>query len=142
MQLLIPGRPPLRPWNGNFFPPGEYRRLAETLNTNRWMELVEQHFENDMLPPNQAAIQISLQNTAPLGSIDSSILKEEGIVFKRIDAPYVAGRPSSGGAQLKHQFCATLSAIVGAINARRSIEIKLWSDKGLVSAGNVTIWLV
>jgi bifunctional non-homologous end joining protein LigD len=40
---------------------------------------------------------------------------------------------------LKHKFYATLSAIVGTINARRSIEIKLFKDKRLVSAGNVTI---
>lgn len=76
MQLFIPGRPPLRPWNGNFFPPGEYRRLADTLNVNRWIELVEQHFVRDVLPPNQPAIQLSLQSTAPLGLVDSSILKD------------------------------------------------------------------
>ncbi len=64
---------------------------------------------------------------------------KEGIVFKRTDAPYVAVRPSSAGTQVKHKFCATLSAIVGAINGKRSIEIKLWSDKDLVKAGNVTI---
>ena len=63
----------------------------------------------------------------------------EGIVFKRTDAPYVEGRPSSGGTQLKHKFYATLSAIVGTVNAKHSIEIKLFDDKGLVTAGNVTI---
>jgi bifunctional non-homologous end joining protein LigD len=65
--------------------------------------------------------------------------KKEGIVFKRMDAPYVAGRPAGGGTQLKHKFYATLSALVGAINAKRSIEIKLFNDRGLVSAGNVTV---
>jgi bifunctional non-homologous end joining protein LigD len=64
---------------------------------------------------------------------------KEGIVFKRKDAPYVPGRPNSGGTHLKHKFYATLSAIVGTINAKRSIEIKLFNGKGLVSAGNVTI---
>jgi bifunctional non-homologous end joining protein LigD len=64
---------------------------------------------------------------------------KEGIVFKRTDAPYVAGRPNSGGTQLKHKFYATLSALVGTINAKRSIEIKLFNDTGLVTAGNVTI---
>jgi bifunctional non-homologous end joining protein LigD len=70
------------------------------------------------------------------------MLKEqgkEGIVFKRCDASYVAGRPSSGGMQLKHKFYATLSALVGTINAKRSIELQLFADSGLVSAGNVTI---
>ena len=64
---------------------------------------------------------------------------KEGIVFKRIDASYVAGRPNSGGTQLKHKFYATLSALVGAINRQRSIELQLFNDTGLVTAGNVTI---
>ncbi|MEI6197760.1 MAG: WGR domain-containing protein, partial [Verrucomicrobiota bacterium] len=36
----------------------------------------------------------------------------EGIVFKRLDAPYTPGRPNSGGAQLKFKFVATVSAVV------------------------------
>jgi bifunctional non-homologous end joining protein LigD len=65
--------------------------------------------------------------------------KKEGIVLKRTDAAYVAGRPNSGGTQLKHKFYATLSACVGAINSKRSIEIQLLGDWGFVTAGNVTI---
>ncbi len=64
---------------------------------------------------------------------------KEGIVFKRLDAPYTPGRPNSGGAQLKHKFYATLSAVVAKINAQRSIEIRLLGKDGWVSAGNVTI---
>lgn len=64
---------------------------------------------------------------------------KEGIVFKRIDALYTAGRPNSGGDQLKHKFYATVSALVGTINAKRSIEIQLFNQSGLVTAGNVTI---
>jgi bifunctional non-homologous end joining protein LigD len=64
---------------------------------------------------------------------------KEGIVFKRVDAPYVAGRPNSGGTQLKHKFYATLSALVGTLNAQRSIEIKLLNGSRWVTAGNVTI---
>ena len=64
---------------------------------------------------------------------------KEGIVFKRVDAAYVAGRPNSGGTQLKHKFYATLSALVGTINRQRSIEIQLFNQSGLVTAGNVTI---
>jgi bifunctional non-homologous end joining protein LigD len=36
---------------------------------------------------------------------------KEGIVLKRLDAPYTPGRPYSGGAQLKHKFYATLSRL-------------------------------
>lgn len=63
----------------------------------------------------------------------------EGIVFKRLDAPYTPGRPSSGGPQLKHKFCASLSAVVAQLNAQRSVEIRLLGKDGWVTAGNVTI---
>jgi bifunctional non-homologous end joining protein LigD len=71
-----------------------------------------------------------------------TMLKEqgkEGIVFKRVDALYKPGRPSSGGDQLKHKFYATASALVGSINNKRSIELRLFGDAGPVAAGNVTI---
>jgi bifunctional non-homologous end joining protein LigD len=63
----------------------------------------------------------------------------EGVVFKRLDAPYTPGRPNSGGTQLKHKFYATLSAIVAKVNDQRSVELKLRKDKEWVPAGNVTV---
>jgi bifunctional non-homologous end joining protein LigD len=63
----------------------------------------------------------------------------EGIVFKRLDAPYVPGRPNRGGPQLKFKFVATLSAVVAKINDRRSVELSLVKGRSLVSCGNVTI---
>jgi bifunctional non-homologous end joining protein LigD len=63
----------------------------------------------------------------------------EGIVFKRLDAPYTPGKPNSGGAQLKFKLVATLSAVVAKINARRSVEIGLFQGRSLVSCGNVAI---
>ncbi len=71
-----------------------------------------------------------------------AMLKEggkEGIVLKRIDAPYTAGRPNTGGTQFKHKFYATLSAVVSSINRQRSVEIQLFGETDLVTAGNVTI---
>jgi len=65
--------------------------------------------------------------------------RKEGVVFKRLDAPYTPGRPNSGGTQLKYKFCATLSAVVARINAQRSVEIRLLNGDGWVPAGNVTI---
>jgi bifunctional non-homologous end joining protein LigD len=65
--------------------------------------------------------------------------KQEGAVFKRLNAPYTPGRPSSGGPQLKHKFYATLSAVVGAINEQRSVELRLFNGQTWQSAGNVTI---
>lgn len=63
----------------------------------------------------------------------------EGVVFKRIDAPYTPGRPNSGGAALKHKFTATLSAVVERLNTQRSVALKLRGKQGWQSAGNVTI---
>ena len=63
----------------------------------------------------------------------------EGIVFKRLDAPYTPGKPNSGGPQLKFKFTATLSAIVAKVNAKRSVEISLLKGRSLISCGNVTI---
>jgi len=65
--------------------------------------------------------------------------KREGIVFKRLDALYTPGRPNSGGAQLKHKFYATLSAVVAKVNQQRSVELRLLNGEGWVTAGNVTI---
>lgn len=65
--------------------------------------------------------------------------KKEGIVFKRVDAPYTPGRPNSGGNQFKHKFYATLSAVVAHVNAKRSVELRLLNGKGWNPAGNVTI---
>ena len=66
-------------------------------------------------------------------------MKGEGVVFKRKDARYVVGRPSSGGDYLKFKFCETASCQVVNVNDKRSVGIALKSDVGLVPAGNVTI---
>ena len=63
----------------------------------------------------------------------------EGIVFKRLDAPYTPGKPNSGGPQLKFKFVATVSAIVAKMNAKRSVEVSLFKGRSLISCGNVTI---
>lgn len=65
--------------------------------------------------------------------------RREGVVFKRLDAPYTAGRPNDGGAQLKHKFYATLSAVVGQVNPQRSVELRLLDGQGWKPIGNVTI---
>ncbi len=64
----------------------------------------------------------------------------EGAVFKRLDAPYTAGRPNSGGTQLKHKFYATLSACVLRHNEQRSVEIGLLNlQNRWQGIGNVTV---
>jgi bifunctional non-homologous end joining protein LigD len=63
----------------------------------------------------------------------------EGVVFKRKDAPHTAGRPASGGPQLKRKFCETASFIVGKVNGKRSVGLLLFDGDKLKPAGNVSI---
>ena len=66
--------------------------------------------------------------------------QREGVVFKDHDAPYFAGRPSSGGSQLKFKFYATASCIVAKVNAKRSVALELFDSGGAaIGVGNVTI---
>ena len=63
----------------------------------------------------------------------------EGCVFKDCLATYTAGRPNSGGPQLKFKFNATASCIVIQINAKRSVGLMLFNGEKVVPVGNVTI---
>ena len=70
---------------------------------------------------------------------DLKAQNKEGVVFKRLDALYIAGRPASGGSQLKFKFCETASFIVTRINDKRSVSLMLFNGDKVVPAGNVTI---
>jgi len=63
----------------------------------------------------------------------------EGVVFKKHAAPYTAGRPNSGGNQLKFKFYATATVIVTKINAKRSVAVAVIADDKQIAVGNVTI---
>ena len=63
----------------------------------------------------------------------------EGIVFKKLNAFYTAGRPASGGNQIKFKFYATASFIVLNVNKKRSVKVGLYDGNKLVNVGNVTI---
>lgn len=64
---------------------------------------------------------------------------QEGVVFKRLNAPYTPGRPSIGGPQLKYKFYSTVSCVVARINSKRSVEVRLLGPDGWLPCGNVTI---
>lgn len=64
---------------------------------------------------------------------------KEGVVFKKISSPYVAGRPATGGDQLKAKFYESASFVVGKVNGKRSVSLLLLHGRSLVAAGNVTI---
>ena len=63
----------------------------------------------------------------------------EGVVFKRGDAIYTAGRPNSGGPQLKFKFQETASFIVTKVNGKRSVALMLFDGDKVIPVGNVTI---
>ncbi len=67
--------------------------------------------------------------------------KREGVVFKRLDAPYEAGRPNSGGPQLKFKFYETTTVqVVGVNGGKRSVRFQGFDDQGQpVEIGNVAI---
>ena len=55
---------------------------------------------------------------------------KEGIVFKNLTAPYKAGRPASGGTQLKKKFWESATCEVSKINQKRSIGVKVLNNSG------------
>lgn len=64
----------------------------------------------------------------------------EGIVFKKNDAPYKAGRPASGGNQVKFKFYATATVRVRAINGdKRSVQMEVLNKGDWTTVGSVTI---
>ena len=66
---------------------------------------------------------------------------KEGIVFKLKSSPYVAGRPSSGGPQLKFKFYKTATFIVAnSTPGKRSVGLEMIDDEGsMIFMGKVTI---
>lgn len=67
--------------------------------------------------------------------------KKEGIVFKRLDAVYEAGRPNSGGPQLKDKFTYMASVRIKAAHAtKRSVAMEVLSANGeWIGVGNCTV---
>lgn len=65
----------------------------------------------------------------------------EGVVFKRLDAVWNAGRPNAGGVALKMKFYDTATVQVGeGRDGKRSVAMFVTGpDGGLVPVGNVTI---
>lgn len=65
----------------------------------------------------------------------------EGIVFKKLDAPYVSGRPAKGGDQVKFQFRATATCRVELVNqSKRSVLLSLYDERAMFRpVGRVTI---
>jgi bifunctional non-homologous end joining protein LigD len=63
----------------------------------------------------------------------------EGVVFKRLAATYMAGRPACKGDHLKFKFYATATLGVMTVNGRRSVQLGAWTSQHWEFVGNVTI---
>ena len=96
-----------------------------------------------LLPHDNPSLQWVETDIQPADKLATygKLLREgkEGIVLKRIDAPFSPGRPNSGGSQLKFKFVETASFVVTGINRQRSVTLGLYDGDELVPAGNVTI---
>ena len=91
-------------------------------------------------------VNVVRTHTTPTGKAEAfrshKEANREGVVFKRLDSPYVAGRPNSGGNALKCKFVSTLSAIAGdrRDNGKESVSLWLFNREGdRVTCGNVTL---
>lgn len=66
--------------------------------------------------------------------------RAEGIVFKKKNSVYTAGRPNSGGNQLKYKFYKTATFIVKDYTpGKRSVGLEVLDNGKRVSVGRVTI---
>jgi len=63
----------------------------------------------------------------------------EGVVLKKQQSKYQAGRPNSGGTQVKFKFYDTASVIVSKINDKRSVGMSVLENGEEIFIGNVTI---
>jgi bifunctional non-homologous end joining protein LigD len=119
---------------------------ALTLNGKdiQTLPYTKRHYElSGVIDPYSSVIRLVETATSTLAK--ANLLKKlrenqrEGIVFKLGSAPYQAGRPASGGPQLKHKFTATATCIVTKRNeGLRSVALGM--ENGPITAvGNVTI---
>lgn len=103
---------------------------------HRWIRIPEFGKESSI---QRAVVAVNLSEKKELfGKIKRK--GGEGVVFKRHDAVYVAGRPASGGSQLKCKFYATASVVVASVNgSKRSVAVEVNDGSQPVRIGNVTI---
>lgn len=68
-------------------------------------------------------------------------MKIEGVVFKEVNSEYIAGRPASGGNQLKFKFYATDTfEVVSHHKTKRSVNVISYTETGeTYDMGSITI---
>lgn len=68
-------------------------------------------------------------------------LKEEnaeGVVFRKLDSVYKAGRPHSGGSLVKFKFKTTATIRVKCLNEKNSFQMEMLSKGDWIDVGNCT----
>lgn len=66
--------------------------------------------------------------------------RAEGVVFKKKTAPYVSGRPASGGNQLKWKFVESATLKVSSIHkTKRSVGLEAVDGGEVIHMGNCTV---
>lgn len=64
----------------------------------------------------------------------------EGVVFKKKTAPYVSGRPASGGNQLKWKYIESATVRVSSVHkTKRSVALECVQDDQTIALGNCTV---
>lgn len=63
----------------------------------------------------------------------------EGVVFKRRDTGYKAGRPASRGNHVKFKLWESATCFVTAVNAQRSVAVAVLDGETVVAVGNVSV---
>ncbi len=61
------------------------------------------------------------------------------VMFNKLNAPYIPGRPNGADIPPRHRFHFTLSAVIARVNAQRNVELRLLNCQGWIPVGNVTI---
>jgi bifunctional non-homologous end joining protein LigD len=65
----------------------------------------------------------------------------EGVVFKRLDSPYKAGRPASGGSQVKFKFKGSATVRVrGLNNTKNSFQMEMLKAGDWIHVGDCTYY--
>lgn len=66
--------------------------------------------------------------------------RAEGVVFKKLDSPYKAGRPASGGTQVKFKFKGSATVRCKEINDKNSFIMEMQENGNWIEVGNCTFF--
>lgn len=107
--------------------------LRDTPYEERYARLQARGLQSDVVQVVKSATG-EAEKRALLETLEGNLA--EGIVFKKLSAPYAAGRPSSGGDQLKHKLIKSADVVVTE-NAGNAYRMAVYDGATLTSVGKV-----